>query len=173
MTPPEFILRSIEPNDWPEVDRIQRAAFSAEAVEDIDTIQRLAELAPTTCLIAVSGSEFLGYLIAHPWIAEDLPPLNVMLPGLPESARTLFIHDLALAPEARGRGIAPALVRAGLARGRELGLTDASLLAIQNSSGFWQKQGFMPRPDLADTVRTTLHQFLQTEFVFMTRGSLE
>ena len=173
MNPPEFILRSIEPSDWPEVDRIQRTAFSAEAVEEIATIRRLAELAPTTCLIAVSGSEFLGYLIAHPWIAEDLPPLNVMLPGLPESAQTLFIHDLALAPEARGRGIAPALVRAGLARAREQGLTDASLLSIQNSSGFWCKQGFEPRLDLADKVRATLHQFLKTDFVFMTRESLD
>jgi len=164
-------IRPIERGDWAEVDRIQRTAFSAEAVEDIETIRRLGELSPETCFLAVTN-EPVGYLIAHPWVADELPPLNTMLAEIPQGAATFFIHDLALHPAARGQGVAQALLSAAFAKARELGLVDASLLSIQGSSVFWRKAGFVERPDLADTVGPVLNQFLKTEFVFMTRPDL-
>lgn len=166
-----YIIRSIQSGDWTELDRIQRAAFMADAVEDIATIQALWELAPETCLVAESD-RLLGYFIAHPWLSDDLPPLNVFLPGVPPGAKTLFIHDLALLPEARGRGIAQALATEGFSRARAEGLQNASLLSIQGSHPFWEKQGFRARPDLAEKVGPILNRFLITEFVFMTRSDL-
>lgn len=172
MNPSSINVRLIQTEDWQEVDRIQRSAFSADAVEDIATIQRLGELSPETCFLAVRG-EPLGYLIAHPWAADDLPPLNTMLAAIPESSATFFIHDLALHPAARGQGVAQALLGAAFAKARSLGLRDASLLSIQGSSGFWRKAGFVERPELADKVGPVLNQFLKTEFVFMSRADLD
>lgn len=172
MTARSFSIRQIREGDWGVIDQIQRAAFAKDAVEDIATIRRLGELAPELCLLA-EAEEAVGYLIAHPWVADDLPPLNTMIEGLPEGAETLFIHDLALLPEQRGKGVAPALVTAIFEKGRALGLRDASLIAIQNSQGFWARMGFRERPDLADKVRPVLERFLKTDFVFMTRPNLQ
>jgi GNAT superfamily N-acetyltransferase len=167
----QVIVRPIEDGDWLQVDRIQRTAFSAEAVEDIATIQRLGELSPETCFLALAA-EPVGYLIAHPWIEDDLPPLNTMLAEIPRDAGTFFIHDLALHPSARGQGVAQALLTSAFAKARALGLLSASLLSIQGSSGFWRKAGFVERPDLAAKVGPVLDQFLKTEFVFMTKPDL-
>lgn len=172
MHPPMFSIREIQDEDWAFVDRIQREAFTAEALEDIETIKSLGRLSPETCLMA-ELQEPVGYLIAHPWVAEDLPPLNTHMREIPDGASTFFLHDLALSPKARGQGVAPGLVAEGLARARRLGLRDASLLSIQNSRGFWEKMGFIARPELADKVRPVLEQFLRTDFVFMTRPDLE
>lgn len=166
-----YSIRPIRSEDWPELDRIQRAAFMADAVEDIATIQALWKLAPEICLVAES-ERLLGYLIAHPWLPDDLPPLNVFLPGLPQDATTLFIHDLALLPEARGRRIAQALLSEVLSLAQAQGLQNASLLSIQGSHPFWEKQGFRARPDLAGKVGPILNRFLVTDFVFMSRSDL-
>lgn len=167
-----FTIRAIREGDWVSVDRIQREAFTAEALEDIETIKSLGQLSPETCLIAEREEEPVGYLIAHPWKADDLPPLNTCLREIPENAATFFLHDLALSPKARGQGVAPGLVAEGLARARQLGLQDASLLSIQNSRGFWERMGFIARPELSSHVRPVLEQFLHTDFVFMTRSDL-
>ncbi len=171
MTAPDVAVRLIEPSDWPEVDRIQRSAFLPEAVEDIETIKRLGELSPETCYLAVAD-EPVGYIISHPWVADELPPLNTMLPEIPAGATTFFIHDLALHPSWRGRGVAQALLASAFERARALGLVDASLLSIQGSAGFWKRMGFVERPDLSDKVGPVLNQFLKTEFVFMTKPDL-
>jgi len=164
-------LREINDRDWPSVDRLQRMAYSAELLEGIDALQSIGQRSPKTCLLA-EDSEPLGYLIAHPWMAEDLPPLNVVLPEIPTGAQTWFLHDLALSPAARGRGIARELVETGFAAGRALGLRDAALLSVQGSEFFWQKFGFRTRPDLTEKVAPILHAFAKVPFVFMTRDDL-
>lgn len=164
-------IREITDTDWPDVDRIQRVAYSADIVEGIETLQSIGGLSPRTCLLAEDLGA-LGYLIAHPWTAESLPPLNVILPEIPLDASTFFLHDLALLPEARGRGIAQALVHAGLTAAREAGLKDAALLSVQGSEAFWQKFGFRARPDLANKVAPVLQAFAAVPFVFMTREDL-
>lgn len=172
MKSPSYSIRTIREEDWAEVDRIQREAFSADAVEDIETIKSLGRLSPETCLVAVL-EEPVGYLIAHPWVSDELPPLNTIHGEIPEGAATFFLHDLALSPQARGKGVALGLVAAGFERARQLGLRDASLLSIQNSSGFWKRMGFVGRPELAAKVRPVLEMFLHTDFVFMTRPDLK
>jgi len=167
-----FTIRAIREGDWAAVDRIQREAFTAEALEDIETIKSLGQLSPETCLIAEREGEPVGYLIAHPWKADDLPPLNTCLREIPEGASTFFLHDLALSPKARGQGVAPGLVAEGLAGARRLGLQDASLLSIQNSRSFWERMGFVARPELSSHVRPVLEQFLHADFVFMSRPDL-
>lgn len=166
------VIREITEGDWPAVDRLQRVAYPPEMLEGIETLQSLWRWSPRTCLMA-EDSEPLGYLIAHPWMAESLPPLNVILPEIPADSRTLFLHDLALAPAARGQGLAPRMVREILAIGRKMEWRDASLLSVQGSQRFWEKQGFIARPDLAETVRETVQQFASIEFVFMTRPNLD
>jgi len=172
MHAPPFTIRAIREGDWAAVDRIQREAFTAEAWEDIETIASLGQLSPETCLLAELEGVPVGYLIAHPWSADDLPPLNTFLRTIPEGATTFFLHDLALSPQARGQGVAPGLVAEGLARARQMGLRDASLLSIQNSRGFWEKMGFVARSELSAKVRPVLEQFLHTDFIFMSRPHL-
>lgn len=170
MTP---VIRPIASADWPAVDRIQRAAFDAAVVEELTVFQSFAALSPSTCLLAELGREPVGYLLAHPWMPDDMPPLATALTVLPESATSLFIHDLALAPTGRGQGTARALTETVLRTGQALGLTTASLLSVQDSQPFWERMGFQARPDLAARVAPIVRRFTSMEFVFMTRLDLQ
>jgi len=170
--PLRLTIRPIEPADWPVVDRIQRAAFDASVIEKLVVFESFAAFSPTTCLLATAGERALGYLLAHPWIPDDLPPLNTVLDRLPENAGSLFIHDLALNPDARGQRVGRALVKTAFAAGKKLRLTSASLLAVQASGTFWQHQGFLPRPDLTPHIEKTVRAFTAMEFLFMSRPDL-
>ena len=67
----------------------------------------------------------------------------------------LHLHDLAVAPYARGQALGDRLVARAFAAARTAGLTRLSLVAVQQSSAFWRRFGFaaphhpLP-PDLAE-----------------------
>jgi GNAT superfamily N-acetyltransferase len=85
-----------------------------------------------------------GYVIAHPWIAGQLPKLNVLIGGLPDRPDTFFIHDLALREDVRGQGHAAVAVRLLTAEAARLGLATMSLISVGSAEGFWRRQGFAP-----------------------------
>ena len=55
----------------------------------------------------------------------------------------LYLHDLAVARRARGRGVAQALVGAASEQARSEGLAHSSLVCVQDSREFWQKHGYV------------------------------
>jgi predicted N-acetyltransferase YhbS len=66
----------------------------------------------------------------------------VRLTALPDRPDTLSLHDLAVAPEARGHGVARTLFAAVHALARERGFASVSLVAVQGSDPFWARLGF-------------------------------
>jgi GNAT superfamily N-acetyltransferase len=94
--------------------------------------ERLA-LFPSGCFVAEGG-----YAIAHPW-AGEAPPLACLLGALPDAPDHLFLHDVALRPETRGRGLLPAL----LARLDALGFRETRLVAVRGTSALWARHGFV------------------------------
>ena len=100
------------------------------------------QASPETCLAACSGAQLTGYLIAVPIAWPQIPPLGAETFGVPAGADTLYLHDLALSPAARGTGAGAALVDAVLAAGRSQGHLNAGLVAIQGSAPYWQRFGF-------------------------------
>jgi ribosomal protein S18 acetylase RimI-like enzyme len=71
---------------------------------------------------------------------------------LPIGANTYYIHDLALLPLARGVGAAGKIVLALTKHASAMGYPTMSLVAVNGSVAFWEKQGFQVenRPELAE-----------------------
>ncbi|MBL0263029.1 MAG: GNAT family N-acetyltransferase [Leptospiraceae bacterium] len=85
----------------------------------------------------------LGYCLAHPWEDNDAPPLySESLTG--SHFTCIFIHDLAVTPRARNRGIG----LMGFHYLKEYAIKNKfhflSLVAIQGAENFWHKLGFQP-----------------------------
>jgi hypothetical protein len=58
---------------------------------------------PDSCFVASLADETpVAYLLALPWRFDDPPHLDAQTCQLPADADTLHLHDLAVAPEARG-----------------------------------------------------------------------
>lgn len=116
--------------------------------EDADVFAERLRLYPEGCHVRADGNSLTAYAFSHPWRAFDAPALNSRLGGLPAAPETYYIHDLALAAEARGTGAAAAILDhlARYARGK--GYRTMSLVAVNGSAEFWRRQGFA-RTDVA------------------------
>lgn len=103
--------------------------------------ERLA-LFPEGCRMLLDGDRARGYLVSHPWTRKAPPALDTLLGKLAEPADTYYIHDLALMPQARGRGLAVEAVTLAVTIARARGLATLSLVAVGDSIEFWRRQGF-------------------------------
>ena len=123
---------------------IQARCYSAIVPESNASMGAKLAASPATCFVAEGCGGIEAYLLALPWHFHNPPCLDAAECRLPETPDTLYLHDLAVAPEARGSGAAAELVRAFLAAQTRLGLPRASLIAIQESASWWVRHGFRP-----------------------------
>jgi len=132
--------RAMEQGDLDGVVAVAAIAFPDHPEGRACFSERLA-LAPETCFVLAGEGGVAGYLIAYPWPLEAIPPLDTLLGSLPEARTAWYLHDLALLPEARGGGKA----RAGLALLFDKIDAPIALVSVNESSAFWQAQGFEAR----------------------------
>lgn len=155
------IVRPVASGDWDDILAIQRAAYGDGLLESGAVLRSKAAAGPETSLLAVEAAgkiagesagasaggaapgQALAYLLAHPWPLDDWPPLGSLTPPCIKSAN-LQLHDLAVHPRAKGRGLARRLLAHLLEAARAGGYRTVSLVAVQGAAGFWQRQGFTP-----------------------------
>lgn len=131
--------------DLTAVDRVATTVHVAYP-EDPAVFANRLELFPAGCLMAEEAGEILGYCLAHPGTVGDPPPLDTVLARLPAAADCLYIHDVALLPQARGRHLGVALARRLEEVARAHGFARVALTAVNHSDGFWQALGYLPQP---------------------------
>lgn len=157
LSPPD--IRPLAPADMAAVMRIQALCYSAITPESAGSMGAKRAAAPQACFGAWRGARLLGYLLAVPVRWPALPPLDHPVCEVPAQADTLYLHDLALSPQARGSGAGAALVAAALAAGRRLGLAGAALVAIQGSGPYWQRHGFAARAPVEPALAAKLASY--------------
>ncbi len=152
--------------DLPAVNALA-ARIHPSFPEDEAVFTERLRLYPDGCRVFERGSGIEAYVVSHPWLAIEPPALNSLLGELPAAPSTYYIHDLALAPEVRGSGAAADIVAWLAAHARASGLLSTTLIAVNGSSGFWQRQGFeaMQNPQLDAKLRS-----YGNDAVYMTRG---
>lgn len=138
--------RPMLPGDLAAVERIAGIVHLDYPEAPEVFADRLALFAPG-CFMAEDGDgTLLGYCIAHPGVVGDPPPLDTVLGGLPAGTDCLYIHDVALLPQARGKGLGAALMPQLVRVARTHGFARMALTAVSNSDGFWHGLGFIPHP---------------------------
>jgi len=149
MMPTAVDIRMMEAADIRAVLRIQAVCYTELIPESDASLHAKLSASPSTCLIASLEGDSVGYLLSLPWEFSNPPALNAETCRLPLSPDCLYLHDLAVMPNARKLGTGRALVEAFLIRLRESGLGRASLVAVQNSAPYWERYGFraVPQPE--------------------------
>ncbi len=116
--------------------------------EDDAVMAERLRLCPEGCFaLTADDGALLGYAVGHPWRPRSVPDLDTLLGALPEPAGAWCIHDVALLPEARGRGAASDLVGLMREEARRRALPGMVLVAVGNAAGFWRHHGFRPIPE--------------------------
>jgi ribosomal protein S18 acetylase RimI-like enzyme len=128
-------------------NKVHPGFFEAE-----DVLAEKFALYRNGCYLLEVSERPAGYVLSHPWTLGSLPALNALLGEIPQNADTYYIHDLALLPVTRGVGAAGKIVAALTKHAKAMGYPTMSLVAVNGSVAFWEKQGFAveERPELSD-----------------------
>ncbi len=147
--------RPMTVTDLPATCALSATIHQAYPEDDAVFAERLG-LYPAGCHVYTAAESIAAYVISHPWRALDAPALNSLLGKLPATPSTYYIHDLALAPQARETGAATWIVKKLADHARERELHTMSLVAVNGSARFWQRQGFAQTdiPALAEKLRS-------------------
>lgn len=133
--------RAMMPADLDAVDGIA-ALVHVDFPEPVAVFANRQALFPAGSFVFQQGSRILGYMLAHPWPSDrPSPDLGVVLDRLPPS-QSLYLHDIALLPEARGTGAGDAAVDLLISLAREQGLAHIWLTAVGGADHYWRKKGF-------------------------------
>ena len=109
--------------------------------EDVAIFADRLRLYPQGCLVlADAEGGCLGYAVGHPWTKGPPPKLDTPLGALPQPADCFYIHDVAVAPEARGHGLAAGAVEQLLEQADAYRC--AALVSVHATTPFWSRFGF-------------------------------
>lgn len=131
----------LEPGDIAAVCAIA-ARLHPELPERPEVLAEKRRLFPEGCRKLMAGADMLGYGLAHPWRLNAAPKLDSFLEKLPAAPGCLYLHDVGILPEARGRRAAGAYVAYLEELARRLGLGHLALVSVYGTVPLWEKLGF-------------------------------
>lgn len=141
MTP--TTIRAMRHDDLGAVLALQHQCYVPAFHEPLAAFASKLTAAPDSCWVAQDEqARVCAYLVCVPVEGPALPALHAPDHRPARAPDWLYLHDMAIAPFARGLGLAPRLLAHALTYAREAGLARVGLIAVQDSCGFWQKQGF-------------------------------
>lgn len=111
------------------------------------------------CWMAREAGEPLAYAVSLPVCEATLPALDAPRCERPARPTLLYLHDMAVAPEARSLGLAGRLLAQLRQRAQALGLNRLGLVAVQGSVPYWQRQGFAELASLPGPLAAKLATF--------------
>ncbi|WP_432727306.1 GNAT family N-acetyltransferase [Variovorax sp. W6] len=141
MEPDAVLVRGMRADDLDAVLAIQLACYGAGFVEDGALIARRLCAAPHTGWVVEHRGGVRAYLAGYPSVAGKLTPLHGEF-EVAQRPDSLYLHDLAVDPGASGLGLGPRLVRHAWAHAMQAGWRHSTLVSVQSSVGFWQRQGY-------------------------------
>ncbi|MFF2080277.1 GNAT family N-acetyltransferase [Kitasatospora sp. NPDC058162] len=144
-------IRLLREEDWPDVIAAEERAYAASGLSEGGAALRSRHRAsPSTCFVLEDADGFAGYLLALPYPLFRCPDLSLASGGavVRPTEGNLHAHDLVIAERARGRGLAPRLLRHLEETGRAAGHRTLSLVAVRGSEVLWTPLGYRARPEI-------------------------
>ena len=128
-------------SDLDAVLAIQSACYPSALNEDAATILQRLHASPDTAWIASVADEAAAYLFGYRSRLGSITPLGgVFSPA--DAPNCLYLHDLAVTPTWRGRGIADQLIAAAHAFASSQSLSFIALVALENARTYWERHAF-------------------------------
>ncbi|MEC4723725.1 GNAT family N-acetyltransferase [Noviherbaspirillum sp. CPCC 100848] len=127
--------------DVPEVMRVQAGCYHPSMLESEGAIRARLKTVPDLSWVAQANGRISAYLVAYRSRLGKLGALGAPFNVAPDPD-TLYLHDLAVDTACKGQGMGPLLVRMALDRACSESLAYSSLISVQSSRDFWERQGY-------------------------------
>lgn len=148
--------RPAEPDDTIAINSIADQ-MHPQLPERQEVFEEKIHLFNAGCLVLVQAGRVAGYGISHPWKLGSVPPLDTFIDVLPTDPDCIFIHDVAILPDARGRGSAESFVQHVAAVALSRGISSLALVSVYGTDPMWSKYGFKVQEELP--LRTKLQSY--------------
>ena len=136
-----LLLRAMALADVSAVLNIQRACYPGDFLESAEVITQRLHSPGNLSGVAERGGVVCAYLAAYRSRPGKLTPLHGGFDTVAQPD-TVYLHDMAVAPAAKGQGLAQRLVEHLWAQGRSEGLVCSALVSVQGSQPFWERLGY-------------------------------
>lgn len=139
-----FAIRPADIGDVPDIVALQLLCYGADFHEDAQAFANKITQPDNLCWVAenTENGTLLAYMMSVRATMQHFPCLNMLDYQQPPQGDTLYLHDMAIAPSARGKGIKHQLLNQVLQQAQALQLQQALLVAVQGAQPVWEKQGF-------------------------------
>ncbi|MFD7104287.1 GNAT family N-acetyltransferase [Streptomyces celluloflavus] len=136
-------IRHISDGDWGGIVALESRTYAALGLsEERAALESRVHASPSTCFVLELGQQLAGYLLALPYPAFRYPDL-IRTEETVFPSRNLHLHDLVIAENLRGRGLAQHLLHHVTATAGAQGYEQISLVAVAGSAAFWAANGFV------------------------------
>ena len=130
-------IRKINPKDYNDIEKIANESYLDNYHESESSFVSKIENFPDGCLVAdIDG--VVGYVVSFPYYLGKSFPINTKY-EIVESPNCWYIHDLCVIKRFRKKGVARMLAQELIKKSWNV----IALTAVQNSSKFWEKIGFL------------------------------
>jgi GNAT superfamily N-acetyltransferase len=137
----EFVKIGLEHLDG--ILRVQERAYSSRFHEKAETFVSKIKFSPETCYGVLDGNRLIAYGISFPWLKNESVNLNSSLSQAPQNPEVMHVHDISVDPDYRGLGLAESLFLRIAHDAFVIGLNALTLVAVQGSSTYWSRFGFI------------------------------
>jgi ribosomal protein S18 acetylase RimI-like enzyme len=145
--------RRAEISDLPDIMEIA-TQIHPDLAERTEVLGEKMRLSPNGCQMLATGDDIVGYGIAHPWKLHEIPPLDTFLKKLPPQPDCLYVHDVAVLPDFRGRLAARSYIEMIASLARSMRIDCLTLVSVYDTDSMWCRLGFRTiAPDAARRVK--------------------
>lgn len=137
-----FKVRNLNNEDILGVMSLQKQVYTKDLQEDITFFIQILNVFPEGVFGVFEGDNLAGYLFSHPYLLNQVKPLNSQL-YLTGEENCLYLHDMAISPDYQGKGLTKQLFERFLLTAKNNAFEVQCLVAVQNSYQFWNKLGFV------------------------------
>jgi len=134
--------------DLEGVTEVQKKTFTQNLCEKHSVMLNRFETFGQYFYVAKNENAIIGYMLSFPWRSGHTPINNQNFPTILQAPDCFYIHDITLLPEARGTGLARAMIEKACETGRSLGFKTISLVAVAQSGDYWDKINFQEHLDI-------------------------
>lgn len=141
-----MLLRNASLKDIDDILALQHIAYPDYLHENAATFASRIEHSPDHCWVIEDDACIVAYLLAIVDSIPNLPSLGELV-SKPQSSNgpmVLFLHDMVVSPDYRGRGISTQLLDNEVSIATQMGILDAYLVAVHGADKLWERYGFRP-----------------------------
>ena len=137
-----MFIREMRLDDLPFVMRVQRCCYHAIVPESQAVMESKLTIGPGCCFVCEENNLIVGYLLGHPWRSNSVIALHMELKELPPECDCLYLHDMAVLPEMRGKKIGEQLLYKFETEALRRKIRYVFLVAVQGAETFWLRMGY-------------------------------